>query len=156
MKLPENAEVTISLTQYLPANSKAEVSFTLALTATERTRSRHRFDLPDGKAVYLRLPRGTSLRDGDILQTETGDVIVRVIAKPESILNITAKNTLTLLRAAYHLGNRHVRLEITPTYLRLEPDPVLKGMLEQMGLEVSEDVLPFQPETGAYGHHHIH
>ena len=156
MKLPENAEVTISLTQCLPANSKAEVSFTLALTATERTRSRHRFDLPDGTSVYLRLPRGTILRDGDILQTETGDVIVRVIAKPEPILNITAKNTLTLLRAAYHLGNRHVRLEITPTYLRLEPDPVLKGMLEQMGLEVSEDVLSFQPETGAYGHHQIH
>ena len=128
------------------------VSLTIALTASDRTRSRHRVETPDNGVVYLRLPRGTVLRHGDLLQTETGDRLVRVTAKPEPVLNVTSQKPLELLRAAYHLGNRHVPLEITPTYLRLESDPVLKAMLAQMGLEVTEAVLPFQPEMGAYGH----
>lgn len=61
-----------------------------------------------------------------------------------------------LLRAAYHLGNRHVPLEIGATYLRLSPDPVLRTMLEQLGMNVLEAVLPFQPELGAYGHSYAH
>ncbi|MBC6478133.1 MAG: urease accessory protein UreE [Hormoscilla sp. GM7CHS1pb] len=150
----------LTFTKCLPADPDVAVSFTLALTATERTRSRHRLETPDDcaarsdRVVYLRLPRGTVLRDGDLLQTETGDRLVRVTAKPEPVLNVTSQRSLDLLRAAYHLGNRHVPLEVTPTYLRLESDLVLKTMLAQMGLEVTEAVLPFQPETGAYGHHH--
>jgi urease accessory protein len=58
------------------------------------------------------------------------------------------------LKAAYHLGNRHVAVEITPTYLRLSPDPVLQTMLEQLGVEIKEEISPFQPEAGAYGHNH--
>lgn len=146
----------LTLTKCLPADPDVAVSFTLALTATDRTRSRHRVETPDNRVVYLRLPRGTVLRDGDLLQTETGDRLVRVTAKPEPVLNVTSQRSLDLLRAAYHLGNRHVPLEITPSYLRLESDPVLKAMLAQMGLEVTEAVLPFQPEMGAYGHHHTH
>lgn len=146
----------LTLTQRLPANTNTVVSFTLALTAEERTRSRHRFETEDGQTVFLRLPRGTVLRDKDILQSETGSTLIRVIAKPEPVLNITAFTPLDLLRAAYHLGNRHVPLEITAVYLRLSPDPVLRTMLEQMGIEVEEAVLPFQPEIGAYGNSHVH
>lgn len=146
----------LTLTQRLPANTNTVVSFTLALTAEERTRSRHRFETEDGQTVFLRLPRGTVLRDKDILQSETGSTLIRVIAKPESVLNITAFTPVDLLRAAYHLGNRHVPLEITAIYLRLSPDPVLRTMLEQMGMEVEEAVLPFQPEIGAYGNSHVH
>lgn len=144
----------LNLTQRLPANQDAVVSYTLSLTADERTRSRHRFETQDGQALFLRLPRGTVLRDRDLLQSEYGDTLVRIAAKPEPILTVTAKEPLELLRAAYHLGNRHVALEIAPTYLKLSPDPVLKAMLEHMGMEVKEEVLPFQPETGAYGHQH--
>jgi urease accessory protein len=68
-------------------------------------------------------------------------------------MTIAAQTPLLLLRAAYHLGNRHVPLEITATYLRLSPDPVLRTMLEQMGMVVEETILPFQPEIGAYGNH---
>jgi len=143
----------LTLTQRLPINANAVVSFTLALTAEERNRSRHRFETVDGQTVFLRLPRGTVLRDNDILQSETGSILVRVNVKPEPVLTITAKNSLDLLRAAYHLGNRHVPLEITATYLRLSPDPVLQTMLEQMGMQVEEAVLPFQPEIGAYGNY---
>lgn len=144
----------LSLTQRLPANPDAAVSFTLSLTAEERRRSRHRYKAPDGQAMYLRLPRGTVLRDRDLLLSDSGDIVVCVQAKPEPVLTVTAKTPLALLKAAYHLGNRHVALEITTTYLRLSPDPVLKTMLEQMDLEVKEEVVPFQPEVGAYGHQH--
>jgi urease accessory protein len=146
----------LTLTQRKLGNRDAPVSFTLALTAEERKRSRHRFETENGKVVFLRLPRGTVLQDGDILQDETHDVSVRITAKPESVMTVSAHSPLDLLRAAYHLGNRHVPCEITTTHLRLSPDPVLCSMLEQLGLEVKEEFLPFQPETGAYGHGHEH
>ncbi|MCP2732339.1 urease accessory protein UreE, partial [Limnofasciculus baicalensis] len=125
-----------------------------SLTASERTRTRHRFDTPDGESLYLRLPRGTILQDGDLLRSQIGDVVIRIAAKPEDVLTVTTQKPLDLLRAAYHLGNRHVPLEITPNYLRLSPDPVLEAMLEQLGLNVKSEILPFHPEIGAYGHNH--
>lgn len=140
------------MTQRLPANPDVVVSFQIALTAVERTKSRHRFETEDGQIVFLRLPRGTILRDNDILRSEDG-ILVRVIAKPEPVMTIAAQTPLDLLRAAYHLGNRHVPLEITATYLRLSPDPVLRTMLDGMGLSVCDAILPFQPEIGAYGNH---
>jgi urease accessory protein len=121
------------------------------LTAEERTRSRHRFETLAGETVYLQLPRGTVLRDGDLLRSHDG-VLVQVVAKPEPVLTVTAPTPLALLQAAYHLGNRHVSLEITPTALRLSPDPVLRDLLEQRGLQVMEETQPFHPEMGAYGH----
>lgn len=143
----------LTLTQRLPTTSQgAAVSFTLPLTAEERIRSRHRFDA-DGQVLYLRLPRGTVLRDGDLLLSETDGTIVQITAKPEPVLTVTAQTSLDLLRVSYHLGNRHVPIEIAPNYLRLSPDPVLRAMLEQLGVEVREEVVPFQPEMGAYGHH---
>lgn len=143
-----------TLTQRQPPNPDAIVTFTLALTAEERTRSRHRWQTEDGKEVFLRLPRGTALHDGDILQDETHSSLIRIIAKPEPVLTVFAQTPLLLLRAAYHLGNRHVPVEITPNYLRLSPDSVLQAMLAQLGLEIKAEILPFQPELGAYGNHH--
>lgn len=145
----------LRLTQRLPANAAIETPLILALTAEERTRSRHHFTAPDGQSFYVQLPRGTVLRDGDLLQAETGEW-VRVVASPEPVLTVTSHQPLDLLRAAYHLGNRHVALEVTSNYLRLLPDPVLQSMLEHMSLHVIEEVQPFQPETGAYGSHHSH
>lgn len=145
--------MVITLTQRLVEDSDRTASLTLSLTAEERTRSRHRFETTTGQPIYLQLPRGTVLRDGDLLQAEE-DVVVRVIARPEPVLTVTADTPLDLLKAAYHLGNRHVPLEITADYLRLSPDPVLREMLEHRGLHVLEEIQPFQPEVGAYGHGH--
>lgn len=142
----------LTCTQRKPPNPDTAVTLTLALTAEERTRSRHRFE-KDGEAVFLRLPRGTVLHDGDILEDETNSNLVRIVAKPEPVLTAFAETPLLLLQAAYHLGNRHVQLEITASYLRLLPDSVLGTMLSQLGLEIKEEILPFQPEMGAYGHH---
>jgi urease accessory protein len=148
-----SAELLIRLTNRQSPNPNTQVNFSLPLTAEERTRSRHRFEV-EGKAVFLRLPRGTVLHDGDILTDETQTISVRITAKPEPVLTVRGKTSLDLLRGAYHLGNRHVPLEITPNYLRLSPDSVLHSMLSQLGLQITEEIVPFQPEVGAYGHHH--
>ena len=139
-------------THRLSSPAQRQPYLTLSLSAEERTRSRYRFDV-NGQSLLLRLPRGTILHDGDLIQSETGE-IVKIVAKPELVMTATAKSSLDLLRAAYHLGNRHVPLELTPAYLRFCADPVLKQMLHQLGVEVSEETVPFHPEAGAYGHRH--
>lgn len=126
---------------------------TLSLTAEERTRTRHRFDVPGEQTLFFRLPRGIVLQDGDFLEAESSELI-EILAKPEPVLTVLADNPLTLLRVAYHLGNRHVPIEITPDYLHLKPDSVLAEMLIHLGVEIKEEIKPFQPEAGAYGHHH--
>jgi urease accessory protein len=131
----------------------SSIPLILWLTAAERTRSRHHFITENKTPVYLQLPRGTALQDGDLLTSEAGDILVKIAAKPEPVVTVTSDESLNLLRAAYHLGNRHVSLEITPTYLRLTPDSVLEGMLTQLGLQVVAEVAPFCPQGGAYSHH---
>ncbi len=144
----------LTLTQKLPSTKNITAAITLFLTAEKRTRTRHRFELPDGQSLYLRLPRGTVLQDGDLLLSETEDIVVRIEAQPEPVMTVRGKNHLDLLQAAYHLGNRHVPLEITTDYLRLNIDSVLYSMLLKMGLDVQEEVTAFNPEIGAYSHNH--
>lgn len=149
----------LTVTRLLPPNADAPVVATLSLTAGDRAKSRHRFTADEGTPVYLNLPRGTVLRGGDLLGSDADDWI-RVIAKPEPVVVVTAQSGFELLRATYHLGNRHVALELAPESLKLEPDPVLEGMLAQLGgLTLSPATLPFEPETGAYrssGHPYSH
>lgn len=142
------------LTQVLSNSSEVKVDILLELTAEERIRVRRKITTESGQEIILNLPRGTVLRDRDLLATDDGQTVVQIAAKPELLLSVTATDSLTLLRAAYHLGNRHVSLEIGDNYLRLNPDPILKSMLEQLGLTAIEELAPFQPEPGAYIHHH--
>lgn len=156
--LPDNLNFVLTVTRILPANAPSSGAMTLALTASERTRSRHRFRTEEGTEVGLNLPRGTVLRDGDLLVGEE-QILVRVIAKPEPVILVTSEAYFRLIKAAYHLGNRHVSLEMTPTHLKLAPDPVLEAMLAQLGgLSLQAATLPFEPESGAYrqgaGHSH--
>ncbi|HEY9651800.1 MAG TPA: urease accessory protein UreE [Coleofasciculaceae cyanobacterium] len=144
----------LTFTERLNSDAEVTVNFTLSLTAEERTRTRHRFEAPDGQELYLRLPRGTVLHDGDLVRSHDNNVVIRIAAKPEPVLTVTAQRPIDLLRASYHLGNRHVPLEVAPEYLRLSPDPVLQTMLEQLGVDVKEEISLFQPERGAYGHNH--
>jgi urease accessory protein len=143
----------LTLTHRLLPPVGAAPDFRLSLTAEERVRSRYPCTTDEGQSAFLQLPRGQTLRDGDWLQAETGEW-VQVTAKPEPVLTVTASTPLDLLQAAYHLGNRHVPLEITPTYLRLAPDSVLQDLLEHRGLQIRPETVPFQPEMGAYGHAH--
>ena len=130
----------------------------LLLTFEARSKSRLRCFSVKGEDVGLFLERGLPpLRDGDCLRSQDGRV-VRVSARPEQLLHVTCTNTLELTRAAYHLGNRHVALQIGDGWLRLLDDYVLKAMLEQLGARVETVEAGFQPEHGAYGggHHHSH
>ena len=119
-------------------------------------RQKSRFDAIDsqGRQIGVFLPRGTAVRGGDVLVAEDGSLI-RVIAAPQPVLVVRAcaahGSPFDLLRAAYHLGNRHVALELQPDHLKLEPDHVLADMLRQQHLIVSEANLAFEPEGGAYG-----
>jgi urease accessory protein len=144
----------VVLTKRLSVETKIEANFTLALTAEARTKTRQRLEIAEEKWVGLRLPRGTVLKDGDLLLSEEDKVVVRIVAQPEPVMTVRGETQLDLLKAAYHLGNRHVPIEITPEYLRLTPDSVLHSLLIRMGLQVTEEIAPFYPETGAYSHSH--
>jgi urease accessory protein len=125
-------------------------------------RQKSRFDATDsqGRQIGVFLPRGTAVRGGDVLVAEDGS-LVRVIAAPQPVLRIThctAHGTpFDLTRAAYHLGNRHVPIELKPDHLKIEPDHVLADMLRSMHLIVVALEEAFEPEGGAYGsHEHSH
>jgi urease accessory protein len=146
--------MTIILATKLSHHSTLPPTDRLLLTAEERMRTRHPFTTESGVDVYLQIDRGTSLRQGDRLQSADESLVVEVVAKPELVIEATTDRSLALLEAAYHLGNRHVSLEISTTHLYLLPDPVLQDLLIQRGLTVSDVVRPFQPQAGAYEHHH--
>ncbi len=120
------------------------------------TRQKSRFAATDsqGRNLAIFLPRGQAARGGDVLLAEDGS-LVHVIAAPQKVLLITARadTPFALMRAAYHLGNRHVPVELQPDHLKIEPDHVLADMLRSMHLIVTAAETPFEPEGGAYGGH---
>ena len=132
-------------------------------------RQKSRFDATDstGRQIGVFLPRGTAVRGGDVLVAEDGSLI-KVIAAPQAVLKITHctehGSPYDLIRAAYHLGNRHVPIELKPDHLKIEPDHVLADMLRAMHLIVNAVDEAFEPENGAYasgghahaGHGHAH
>ena len=128
------------------------IDYDLYLTAEQRKRSYQRVETKDQQIFLLKLPRGTHLHLDDILISEDNQ-LVQVKAQPEEVITVTAATQLQLLKGAYHLGNRHIPLEITHDYLRLTYDRVLEEMLTKMGLNTTIETVVFEPETGAYHHH---
>ncbi len=126
----------------------------LELTAAQRRRCRQRIEV-DGRELAIALVPGTTLEPGDQLLAEDGTRF-EVCAAAEAVLRITSPDPNTLARAAYHLGNRHVAVEIGEGYLAIEPDAVLHDMLDHLGVWCDLAQFPFQPETGAYGGGHKH
>lgn len=128
---------------------------TLQLPFERRTRSRLRCELADGTALGVFLPRGTVLRHGTLLKTTDGS-IVAVHAAPEDVSTVRCDDAHLLTRVAYHLGNRHVPLQIAPNFVRYQHDHVLDDMVRGLGAEVLFEQAPFEPEAGAYGGGHRH
>ena len=159
----------ITVSKLLPqgrglARVLAQRAATIELDWDVRQKSRFAATDSQGRALGIFLPRGTVVRGGDVLVAEDGS-LVRVIAAPQAVLCITAcaehGSPFDLVRAAYHLGNRHVPIELHPDHLQIEPDHVLADMLRAMHLIVQERQAAFEPEGGAYGagghghgHHH--
>ncbi len=133
----------------------------LPLSADQRTSSRGHRRSACGRDLVLQLPRGAALEPGEVLLNLDSSVAVRVEAAPEALLRVRSADRLALLQAAYHLGNRHVAMELHADQLLLLQDSVLEDLLRQRGLRVERLQAPFQPEAGAYagasaghGHHH--
>ncbi len=138
----------------------------LTLPIEQRVRSRLRVTLDSGSNAGLFLPRGTLLRGGDQLTNKAG-IVVEIIAAAETVTTVHCETPALLARAAYHLGNRHVPLQVEAGWLRFQHDHVLDTMLQQMGLETVVEQASFEPEAGAYqqaphkhksdhGHSHDH
>jgi urease accessory protein len=135
---------------------KLEVRGTLKLPFESRQKSRLKTRLVSGEEVGLLLPRGEVLRGGDLVTASDGRV-VEIISQEEKVLHIEAGSPRDLAKVAYHLGNRHVPVEVGEGFLRIAEDHVLEEMLKKLGARVSKLEAPFEPEAGAYaGGHHQH
>ncbi|MBI3774681.1 MAG: urease accessory protein UreE [Gammaproteobacteria bacterium] len=145
-------QITVKLT------APATATTTLTLPFELRQKSRLRATLDNGAEAGLFLERGTLLRHGDLLRADSGEII-EVRAAIEDVSTARAADSLLLARACYHLGNRHVPLQVGGGWLRYLHDHVLDDMLLHMGLDVTFERAPFEPEAGAYaeqGQGHIH
>lgn len=136
-------------------SESSTINDTLKLPFDKRQKSRLRVNLCSGMEAALFLERGHILRGGDLLSTDDGWV-VQVVAADEPVYQVTANSFYALTCAAYHLGNRHVPLQIGDGWLRLEQDYVLKDMLIGLGMHIEALQAPFEPEAGAYGGGHRH
>jgi urease accessory protein len=142
----------------IDARNAARVIDEVVLAADERHRRRIALTSSRGTPFLLDLPHATVLRDGDGLVLEDGS-IVRVVGKPEALVEITPANAAELARLAWHIGNRHTEVQIVGERLRIRRDHVLEEMLRGLGAHLHPIEAPFEPETGAYNlheHHHHH
>ena len=128
---------------------KVEVKGQLALPFDARQKSRQRAKLVSGEEVAIKLPRGEILRGGDLV-TATDGRVSEVVALPEKLAHIESAE---LARVAYHLGNRHVPVQIGDGFLRIATDHVLEELARTLGAKVSHVEAPFEPEGGAYHQH---
>jgi urease accessory protein len=125
------------------------------LTFDARCKSRLLLRLNNGEQAGLIVERGHLLRDGERVRIEDGRE-VEIVAAEESLLEAIANEPLLIAKAAYHLGNRHVAVQLMPDRLRFLADHVLSEMVMRLGLKVTALIAPFEPEGGAYGHQHAH
>ncbi len=137
-----------------------QTTMAIELGFDDRQKSRHKGVTQCGRDIGWFIERGRVLKEGDFLKCTSGELI-RIVSAQESVSTVYAKSPLDLTRAAYHLGNRHVPLQITDTFLRYQHDHVLDEMVKGLGLGVENEQAPFQPEAGAYaaghsGHSHAH
>lgn len=132
--------------------SSPKINATITLTLDQRVKSRLKTSLDSGEEVGLFMGRGDVLKHGDLIMTNDG-FIAQVIAAPEKLSSIYTEDILLLARACYHLGNRHVALQITKSSVHYKYDHVLDDMIRSFGLNLISEELPFSPESGAYSQH---
>jgi urease accessory protein len=137
------------------AEEDAVVTDVLELPFDRRERSRLRARLLSGQEIGIDLPVGTILHHGSKLRLDDGRVVA-VEASDEQLLQVQAATNADLMRIAYHIGNRHVPIQVGDGWLRILPDHVLEAMVEGLGGQVEAVTGRFQPESGAYGHSHVH
>lgn len=132
--------------------SSVEITDSLTLPFDLRQKSRQRVTLGSGRAAALMMERGLVLRGNDRLAGEGSDVVL-VIAAKEQVSTVASEDLRLLARVAYHLGNRHIPVEVGHGYLRYQHDHVLDHMVGELGLSARIEAAAFEPEGGAYGAH---
>lgn len=145
----------IEIVDRVESNRGAPVAAQLELNFALRQKRQFSAKLRSGEEIRVRLPRGPVLRGGDRLVGSEG-MLVEVIAAPEALLQVESSDANQLVRLAYHLGNRHVAVEVGEGFLRIAEDGVLEQMLRGLGATVKRVVAPFEPEAGAYAFGHRH
>lgn len=144
-----------TMLQITHRNASGTAVTTLTLPLEKRIHSRQRVTLDNGSEAGLFLERGHILRNGDLIGTDDG-VIVEIKAAPEAVSTIQTKDALLLSRLCYHLGNRHVPVQISPDSVSYQHDHVLDEMVRGLGAEPTIAMAPFEPEAGAYDSHTHH
>ncbi len=150
----------LSAEQRTIIDNQKQVGNFLYLDFDTRQRSRFKAQTQQQETLGVDLPRTETIKNGCVLADYQGNLI-QIMAAKQALIEVTADNSFDLMKGAYHLGNRHVPLMIAPKALYFEPDHVLEGMLQQLGLHTQAVQAPFEPETGAYkgdngGHAHSH
>ena len=145
----------LSDTTHSKTPAKESTTGSVTLTLEQRQKTRLRTQLDDGREAGIRLPRHSHMTLGSLLLSEQGEV-VEVKAAPETVSVASTTDSLLLKRACYHLGNRHVQLQITEGWVAYQSDHVLDEMVKGLGLSVETREQPFEPEDGAYSHGHSH
>jgi urease accessory protein len=143
----------LTITERIAGEGPADDKLTLPFD--QRQKSRLRVTLDSGDEAAVNVERGAVLRGGDRLRASDGRSI-QVVAAKEPLTLVTATEPRNLMRAAYHLGNRHIPLQIGLGWILMEQDHVLEHMLEGLGVQVRHEMAPFEPEAGAYGGGHRH
>ena len=148
----------ITLTKIVDSNTAEQPKFEIELPFDMRKKSRFKAASRCGQELGMMLPRGHILRSGTLLINDEGDSAL-VLAADEQVSTVTCNDPIALCKAAYHLGNRHVSLQVGDGWLRYQHDHVLDDMVKGLGLAVSVEMAAFEPEDGAYasgGQHHHH
>jgi len=145
----------LKVVEYVNDSNGLAADDTLTLDYDERKRGRFKSVTDSGEEVGLFLDRGKVLQQGQALKTECGKIIF-IISKPEVVTTAKCDDWLVFSKCCYHLGNRHVPIQVGDRWLRFKPDHVLEDMVHIHGMKTEQDELPFDPESGAYkgGHHH--
>ncbi|MEH6813745.1 MAG: urease accessory protein UreE, partial [Motiliproteus sp.] len=142
----------LKVTQRYSGTPAAAIIDRLSLPFDLRKRGRFKATAESGREVGIFIERGQVLQDGDLLLTECQQLI-QVVAEAEPVVTATASDWLQFSRVCYHLGNRHVPLQVGELWLRFQPDHVLQELAELHGLTAISELAPFMPENGAYGAH---
>ena len=142
----------IVVTDWIKQNCNDGNYLKLTLSSAQRRVFRGRRQSDCNQELQLQLPREGKLNDGDILRTNNKNIFVQIIAQTENLIEITAKTNLELIKVAYHLGNRHVDIEINENILFTKSDYIIEELLKNFDVVISKVEKKFFPEIGAFHH----
>ena len=142
----------IVVTDWIKEKPKLGLFLKLTLSSDERRILRGKKITDCGQEIIFQLPRNGKLKNGDILLTKKSNFYVEIIAKTEDLIEISSNSKIELIKTAYHLGNRHVEVEIEEGILLTKSDYVIKNMLLNFNVDLKNTKKKFFPERGAHSH----